>query len=201
MLKNGLKALAPLGLAAVLALGVSACSGESAPQPPPAEETSAGISCGDLIQGSVTIDDTLGTALATPAPANPSELRTDEDVRNTEFSDTQYVIGWTDSKSDQWDVDSLEDVKIITFDGARSEGCETHVLEGGRDTAADPGRIVYTYVGTGIPTGTRSGYLTFQNPIHPDERVVVKLWNLSGGVPSNGEFSLIEDMGDVNLYS
>lgn len=200
MLNTGLKALAPLGLAAVLALGLSACSGETAPEPPPAGETAEANPCHDLIQGRDVVDGTLQPAVATPAPANPSELHTSDDVRETQFSDTQYVVGWTDLKSAQWDVDALEDVKIVTFEGTVNEDCEIHVMEGGRDTEADPSRIVYTYVGSGIPTNTDAGYLSFKNPLHPDERVVLKLWNLSGGVPSNNEFNLIEDMGDVDLY-
>lgn len=201
MLNNGLKALAPLGLAAVLALGLSACGGESSPPTSPQETAAEANPCTVLTQGGNQLNSTLYVqANATPAPVNPSELRTSDDVRDTDFSDTQYVVGWTDLKASQFEAVELEDVKIVTFEGARSEGCKIHDLEGGRDQDASPSDVVFTYVGTGIPTDGKKGYLSFVNPYDADVRVVLELWNLSGGTPSNNEFNLIEAMGDVDLY-
>lgn len=198
-MKNRFKALATIGLAAALSLGVSACGSDSDPEDPTGDGgSSESAECKEVREGSKWLSTTenIGQVYASPVPEGVDADSSTNEFMDAEYSDTRYVVGWKRTP-ETYDGESLEDVKIATYAGTPSEGCEITSLEGSKVEKGDQSWDLFSLVGSDAPTDARNAYISFKNPDAPDDRVSVKLWNLSEGMSlSNNELQLVMALGN-----
>lgn len=186
------KALAGIGLAAALTMGLGACHQDNTP-----DETTDAVQHPECEQGrpengTNDLGERLGLAVATPLPEPGQGLTAnspESDFVDAKYDDNTYVIGWTPpGTGDRVDVDKLEDARIIYWEGATTGPCTVIDLSTARSKGATQTKEVFTAVtgaGVDVPHDARRAVLSFKHPSDENDTgldyVNVDLWNIKKG--------------------